>query len=83
MPLTYYVPGIELKECPVSLITPESIQMVREIGAAMMVRDASGSMLFGPDAGKWDPRFYDAVQVWRSCEITAENARIDAEQKQS
>jgi hypothetical protein len=54
---------VDTKECPVSLILPESHQLVQIISDARHVREISGAVSFGPDAGEWAPRLYDAFEI--------------------
>jgi hypothetical protein len=48
-------------ECPVSRITPQADQLVREITSANSVKIATGAVMFGMDSAEWNPIWYDAV----------------------
>lgn len=62
------VDDIEVTECPVSTLRrqpwgAELRSMVTEIGKAQRVKELTGAWLGGMDAGKWDARFFDAVEI--------------------
>jgi hypothetical protein len=48
-------------ECPMSRITPQVDQLVREISSANSVRIATGAVMFGMDSSEWNPIWYDAI----------------------
>lgn len=75
------VEEIELSECPVSLITPESRQLV-EIQVSAQTMSKSGVSLYGPDASRWPARMYDAAVVVQQEHNRAENAIAEAAEKQ-
>jgi hypothetical protein len=70
--ITYRVDGIECTECPVSLINPESFQLVQILSDARHVREQTGAVSFDPNAGEWPPRLYDAAKI-----LAIEDIRIN------
>ena len=77
------IDGVESEECPVSLLTRASWgagirYFVTEIGKAVRVKETTGAWPGGMDSGRWDPRYYDAVEL-AHCELRRyENAIDDA-----
>jgi len=55
------VPGVTAPECPVSYITPRSLELLNLVRKAADAFQASGASLFGPDLSKWPPWAADAV----------------------
>lgn len=76
---TYIVDDVEINECPVSAITPESQQLIQLFAMAGHAHEASGATLFGPDLSKWPARMFDAQVVLEQCRIEENNARCQAE----
>jgi hypothetical protein len=55
--------GCSTSECPVSLITPESIRLVEDFVSAQSAHRVFGATLHGNDSGKWPAYWHDAVDV--------------------
>lgn len=55
--------GVECNECPVSLITQDSIDTVQQFMRAKRVHEGSGGVLYGPDSSRWPARWFDAVEL--------------------
>ena len=53
----------QTNECPVSLITPDSAELVRLIFSGIRVHHMTGAIDFGTDSTEWDARFFDAMTV--------------------
>ncbi len=71
------VDGVECEECPASLITQESIELLDMYARARRGHDAFGTTIFGPDLLQWPAWAVDLVQL---CET--ERQRVDqAEQE--
>ncbi len=56
------IPDTSTSECPVSLITAESLMLLRLVADHKSAKDA-GASLFGSNAGRWPARFFDALQI--------------------
>ena len=61
--LRFRVEDISTNECPVSLITPETMWLVQLLSKQMRVHRAASAPLFGPDASVWPAWWYDAVET--------------------
>ncbi len=61
--LRFRVEDITANECPVSLITPETMWLVQLLSKQMRVQRAASAPLFGPDASAWPAWWYDAVET--------------------
>lgn len=70
--------GVATAECPVSLITPESGEILRLFTRAERLQE-SGTALFGPDLSAWPAWAVDAFDVLTTEQIRLENAKWDAE----
>lgn len=66
-------------ECPVSIITPESETILNIFARAQRAYDATGTSLFGPVLAEWPIWAVDALDQIRICEISENNARVEAE----
>jgi hypothetical protein len=75
----YGVPGVSIKECPVSFITPKSIDLVQVAAKSQHAREASGASLYGPDLSKWPARAAEVMITLEVERVTAENARYERE----
>ena len=75
----FTIAGIATAECPVSLITPRSQELLQMYIRAKRVKEASGAALFGPDQSEWPAWAVDAVDVCELESIRHENAKIEAE----
>ena len=69
-------------ECPVSLITPQSKQIVEVFVRAKFAHQASGAGLYGPDLSCWPARAVDALVVIQQETNREHNARVRAEIKE-
>jgi hypothetical protein len=60
-----YEVDVESRECPVALMhrAPESLRLIGEFWRARRVREASGGVLYGPDAAEWPARWFDTVEL--------------------
>lgn len=67
------IDGVECSECPVSLITQESIEVLDMYARARRGHEAFGLTMFGPDILQWPAWAVDLVQL---CE--SERARVEA-----
>jgi hypothetical protein len=56
---SFSIEGTEIRECPVSYITPDSDQLVQVLGHA----STTGVALFGPALVHWPPKAADALAV--------------------
>ncbi len=74
----YTIRDTEMKECPVSFIEQWALELVQQIAAAQHVKDATGAVLYGPDSGKWDARYFDAVRLIQIEDIKVQNAEFEA-----
>lgn len=83
MSIPYEIEGTRTKECPVSLITPESRQLVENLAQAEWIKQASGFFPGGADPDKWDARYFDFVRIWKMELARCDNARDDAERRVS
>jgi hypothetical protein len=79
-PIQFEIEGVRTKECPVSLITPESRRAVEEIAQAMRVQSETGAAPGGTDTRNWPARWFDLVRVWKSEHNRIDNAKDQAEQ---
>jgi hypothetical protein len=76
--VNYFIEDTECKECPVSLITPESFQLVQILTDAQHVQKLTGAVSFSPDAGAWPARLYDAAKVLAIEDIRISNSLHEA-----
>lgn len=60
---TPYEVDVESRECPVALITRESMELVQDFLRGQRVREATGGVLYGPDSSEWPARWFDAVDL--------------------
>jgi hypothetical protein len=58
-----YEVGVESRECPVALITAESLELIDQFTRARRVREATGGVLYGSDSTEWPARWFDAVDL--------------------
>lgn len=70
---------METNECPVSLISPHSRELVSLFTGAEQVHKVSGASLFGPNLGKWPTWAYDAQLTIARADAFERSARLDAE----
>jgi len=75
----YRVDGVETNECPVSLISPQSRELVTLFTGAEQVHKVAGACLFGPDLGKWPTWAYDAQLTIARADTLERAARFEAE----
>ena len=64
--------GIGTPECPVSLISAESIALLGEFHSARAARKETGAVYRGEDSGKWPAYWFDAV-------VTLTDAQVEAD----
>jgi hypothetical protein len=79
--INFEIDGIRTKECPVSLITPESRRAVEELAQAMRVQTETGALPGGTDTARWPARWFDLVRIWKNEHNRIENCRNEAEQQ--
>jgi hypothetical protein len=72
----YTVPGVETAECPVSLITGRSRELIQIVIRARQLQRSGGSLFA---AGEWPVEIVDAVCAVEQADCQVENARIEAE----
>ncbi len=77
VPIQYWIDSVKTKECPVSLITPRSFELVQLLAGADKVREKTGTSLDVSKVG-W---LWDAARVIREQEIEVEIARDKAVEK--
>lgn len=65
------IPETAISECPESLVTIDSIELVNLHAKALVMREAFGAVMFGPDLRKWPSRLVDAFAV-----LETERARV-------
>lgn len=75
----FTISDLESADCPVSAITQRSKDLVRLFADARIIKEASGAVLFGPDASEWPGWAWDAARLLEVERIRIENARIEAE----
>lgn len=68
-----------MNECPVSLISPKSAELVQVFTRANHAREGGGAALFGPDLSKWPTWAVDALVVIEQERVKEHNARLEAE----
>jgi hypothetical protein len=72
---------VESIECPRSLVSSESLHVIKRYYAAQRVQKATGAVLGGSDASEWDARWFDAVNLIAAeieqADHAAEVARAD------
>ncbi len=73
------VEGLSAAECPVSLIQPETRELIQILQRARRVQEAGGAALFGPDLRRWPARVVDALAAVEEERIRVHNAEIEAE----
>ena len=73
------MPGVSVQECPVSYVTPRSIDMVQLLARSEHGREASGASLYGPDLSRWPAPIAEAMIALEVERVTAENARHERE----
>lgn len=78
IPVDYWVDGCESNECPVSLITPKSFELVQIFVAATKVREETGTIMDLSQSPGW---MYDAARLIQDQKIKAEVARQKAVEK--
>ena len=71
----------ETNECPVSLIEPESFELVQIIATGMTIHEMTGATDGGADSSQWDARQYDALLVFTHEERRVEMAIRKAQEK--
>jgi hypothetical protein len=76
--LSYFISDTECVECPVSLISPESFQLVQILTDAQHVQKGTGAVSFDPNAGEWPPRLYDAAKILAIEDIRISNSLQEA-----
>lgn len=80
--LVYIVPDVQSDECPVSLITQESLALLRLEAQNGSLHKAAGASIGGPDAGTWPAWWADVVTTISRARNAEENARIEAQSSQ-
>jgi hypothetical protein len=60
-------------ECPVSIITPESIRLVEDFVSAQSVHRTFGASPYGADSNKWPAFWHDAVAVLSAAQSEADS----------
>jgi hypothetical protein len=73
----FAVDGIEADECPVSLITQQSIELLDVYARSRRAYDAFGVSLFGPDLLEWPAWAVDLVAL-----LDSERGRIEAAEEE-
>ncbi len=65
---------MEIRECPVSFITPDAIEVVQQYFRARQVHDAFGVSMFGPDLSQWPTWAVYAVAALEQERVKVANA---------
>lgn len=78
----YQIDGIESSECPVSIITAESREILDLEARGRRYRSSLGASLFGSDSAKWPAWWADAVNLIEINRILQHNAQIEAEREE-
>lgn len=74
------VEGVTTSECPVSLISPESIVMISTINRSRHVKEAVGTSSLG-DISRLPARFVDAIEIVEIERIRIENAKAEEQER--
>jgi hypothetical protein len=78
--LQFRLDDISSAECPISLITPETMWLVQLLGSQNRVKEATGAALFGAHSGRWPAWWFDAVDIFqRVCSMEKEAAYKEAD----
>jgi len=77
----YEVEGTEISECPVSFLSPLSVEVVSSLETARQLREATGENPL-PPVRSWPVRLLDAQRLIHIEGIKTHNARIEAEQSE-
>lgn len=62
-------------ECPVSLVTPESMFLVELIHGSQITNETMGATLFGADTRRWPAVYHDAVRVVAAAKLAEDVAK--------
>lgn len=65
---------MEIQECPVSYITPDSIEVLQHYFRSRQVYEAFGASMFGPDLSEWPTWAVYAVAALEQERIKVQNA---------
>lgn len=71
--VTYFI-DLATVECPVSAITPQSMDLIEAVSAARTVHKASGGVFYGVDSAQWPCRYFDAVEVMHEMDAEREDS---------
>ena len=74
----YWTEDVDISECPVSYVTPESFELCSLVGEGSRAHESAGASLFGPDLSGWDARVVDALLVIDRCRQTERAAYCQA-----
>ena len=66
------IDGTQVNECPVTFVTPESLQMIELIQINRVTKPAA---LFGPDTGRWPAWLADATMCIEAALAAEEQAK--------
>lgn len=72
------ISDVEIQQCPVSYITPDSIEVIQQYFRARQVHDAFGVSMFGPDLSEWPTWAVYAVAALEQESIKVRNAMTEA-----
>lgn len=74
------IEGISTNECPVSLITPESLIYLELANRNRHVKEATGQGIFG-DNSRCSAKLIDALETLEIERVRVENTRGEAEER--
>lgn len=79
---TPYYPNPESRttDCPVSVITAKSEELLNIMGRASRAHEASGASLFGQNLGDWPIWAVDVLEVIQQCETREAIAYAEAQE---
>lgn len=75
----YGISGVSIPECPVSYITPKSMDLVQLMARCQHAKEASGASLYGTNLSEWPAAMAEAMIALEIERVTAENARYERE----
>ena len=68
---------VKCAQCPVSEITPGSVEILEDYSRARLAHKAFGASPWGPDLSRWPARYTDAVNIIEREALEVEQA-LDA-----
>ena len=59
----YEIPDTQIEECPVSFITPLSIELIQIANRTSLAKEKTGAGMYGPDLSKYPSKFVDVITI--------------------